>query len=347
VVDHKIAMNLNRRFWEDGPVGDHWQTSPIITRHPKNPVLTAADVPYESDLVMNAGVIKYHGRYAMVFRNDLHISETQVAEGINLGLAFSDDGIHWKVEDQPCFDMHSDEIINTYDPRLQIVEGRVLMTFGMDTRHGVRGGMAWTEDFVNFDVISISAPDNRNFVVFPEKFNDKYIRLERPFPIYGRIGYPERFDIWISQSPDLVHWGRHDLLLGVEDVPFANQKLGPGAPPLKTPAGWLTVFHASDYDALRRKNGFEENWKKRYSAGIMLLDLDDPQKMKGMSQSPLIVPESPYETTEGYRHHVVFPTGLILEDSGEVKIYYGAADTVVALATAHVDDLIRLCDSPV
>lgn len=321
-------------------------SSPVIRRHPSNPILEAQDVPYNSDLVMNAGVCKFRGRYIMVFRNDIRESENVVKEGVSLGLAFSDDGMKWDVQDKPCLDMSNDEFHNTYDPRITVLNDKCYMSFGMDTNHGVRGGIAVTEDFENFEIISISAPDNRNFTIFPELFDGKFVRLERPFPIYGRPDYPERFDIWISKSPDLNYWGDSELLLGVEHVPFADLKLGAGPPPVRTDKGWLTVFHASDYNPERGKNGYEDTWKKRYCAGIMLLDLENPYKVSAMSMKPLIVPEADYETKDGYRNNVIFPTGLILEDDGEVKIYYGAADTSMALATASLEDLVNLCDTP-
>lgn len=116
-----------------------------------------------------------------------------------------------------------------------------------------------------------------------------------------------------------------------------------GAPPIKTKAGWLTLFHAVDIDRTRGKNGWEEKWQKRYCAGIMLLDLKDPTKIIGLYKEPLIAPETRYETEEGYRTNVIFPGGMILEDNGEVKIYYGASDTIECLATANVDELIALC----
>ncbi len=154
---------------------------------------------------------------------------------------------------------------------------------------------------------------------------------------------PERFDIWLSESPDLRYWGDSRLVLGVEDVAYANRKIGPGAPPIKTRAGWLTLFHAVDFDPTRGKNGWEDRWQKRYTAGIMLLDLQDPSKVIAQCPTPLLAPEAPYEVEGGFRNHVIFPGGMVLEDDGEVKIYYGAADTVTCLATAHVDDLIRIC----
>ena len=317
-----------------------------IHRCPSNPVLSPGQVPYESLLVFNAGVTRYQGRYVMVFRDDYGLEPpSPYPLHTDLGLAFSPDGLSWEVQPGFCFGMHDDEILRAYDPRLTVLEGRCYMTFAVDTRHGIRGGIAVTADFAHFEVLSLSLPDNRNMVLFPERIGGRYARLERPFPVYGRGGV-DRFDIWYGESPDLRFWGNHRLVLGVEDVPFANYKLGPGAPPVRTSAGWLTLFHAVDRDPRRGKNGWEDAWQKRYTAGIMLLDLEDPSKVVGMSKLPLLAPEAPYETAGGFRNHTVFPGGMILEDSGEVKIYYGAADTVECLATADVGELIALCTTP-
>ncbi|OQA41405.1 MAG: Beta-1,4-mannooligosaccharide phosphorylase [Chloroflexi bacterium ADurb.Bin325] len=317
-------------------------SSPVIRRSPANPVLTAADVPYHATLVFNAGVTKYQGQYVMVFRNDYGSAEEGRLDGTNMGLATSVDGVSWQVSPQPCFELHDDEILRAYDPRLTVLDGRCYLCFAVDTRHGVRGGIAVTDDFSHYDILSLSVPDNRNMVLFPERIGGQYVRLERPFPVYSR-NWQERFDIWLSDSPDLRYWGGASLVLAVEDVPFANAKIGPGAPPVKTRAGWLTTFHAVDIDPARGKNGWEERWQKRYSAGIMLLDLDDPRRIVGLYREPLLAPEAPYEVAGGFRNNAIFPGGMILEDDGEVKIYYGAADTVECLATAHVDDLLALC----
>lgn len=317
-----------------------------ITRHPANPILTANDVPYPAALIFNAGVAKYQGHYVMVFRNDFDCrSDSPHPHRTNLGLAFSDDGIAWEVSATPCWDVRDDEIRRVYDPRLTVIDGRCHICFAMDTVHGVRGGVALTEDFDRFEIMSLSVPDNRNMVLFPERIQGKYARMERPFPVYGRGG-GNTFDIWYSESPDLRHWGGEELVLGVEHVPFANDKIGPGAPPVRTAEGWLTTFHGVDVDASRGKNGWEDQWGKRYCAGIMLLDLHEPWKVTGMCKTPLIAPEAPYEVDGGFRNHVIFPGGLILEDSGELKIYYGSADTVECLATADVNDLVALCTEP-
>ena len=316
----------------------------------ERPVLTKDDIPYEASLIFNAGVAKYNGQYVMVFRNDYGPTEETfpaVRFKTSVGFATSNDGIHWEVRDKTIFDskdlLPTDEILRLYDPRITVIDNKPYLCMAMDTRHGVRGCIAEVdENFEKVKIISASAPDNRNMVLFPEKINGKYVRLERPFPVYSRGG-KDRFDLWLSTSPDLVFWGETELVLAVEDVPYANDKIGPAAPPIKTDKGWLTTFHAVDKDENRGKNGWEKTWKKRYCAGIMLLDLDDPTKVVGMSKLPLIAPETDYETEIGFRQQVIFPGGMILEPDGEVKIYYGASDTVECLATAKLDDLIALC----
>lgn len=324
-------------------------SAPCIKKLDK-PVLTKNDIPYPADCIYNAGVTKYRDKYVMVFRDDYDRNEQNFYTAntkIAIGLAFSDDGINWRVEPKPIFDSRNidpnGEYKWLYDPRITIIDDKPFLCFALDTNHGIRGVIAEaSEDFKEIKFLSVSAPDNRNMVLFPEKINGKYVRLERPFPVYSRGG-KDRFDIWLSTSPDLKFWGETELVLGVEDVPYANDKIGPAAPPIKTDKGWLTVFHSVDRDNTRGKNGWEVAWQKRYCAGIMLLDLNDPTKVIGMSKLPLIAPEFPYETEEGMRQQVIFPGGMILEPDGEVKIYYGASDTVECLATARLDELLALC----
>ncbi len=317
------------------------RSNPVIKRYPQNPVLSSKDIPYESVLVFNPGVVKYAGKYIMLFRNDYGSLKAQRIDGTDIGLAFSDNGIIWEVQSKLRFLLEGIEILQVYDPRLTIIEDKFYVCFAINTPHGASGCVATTEDFKDFEILNMTVPDNRNLVLFPEKLNDMFVRLERPFPSYSRG--TNRFDIWISDSPDLRYWGNSQLLIDAEDVPFSNDKIGPGPPPVKTDKGWLTIFHAVDLDPNRGKNGWEETWQKRYSAGIMLLDLEDPRKVIGIYKEPLLAPKAPYEVEGGYRNNVIFPTGMILEKSGEVKIYYGAADTAVCLATAHVDDLLNLC----
>ena len=326
------------------------RTAPCIKKAEK-PILTKDDIPYNASLVFNAGVAKYQGKYVMIFRDDYNFEENvwppRRKPKTILGVAFSEDGITWSVRKEPLFDSASlpddSDFRRFYDPRLTIIEGKPYVCLAMDTRHGIRGAIAEINDtFDQLNILSISAPDNRNMVLFPERIGGLYVRLERPFPVYSRGG-KHRFDLWMSKSPDLRYWGDTEMVLGVEHVPFANDKIGPAAPPIKTKYGWLTTFHAVDFEEGRGKNGWEPTWERRYTAGIMLLDLDDPTKVIGMSKEPLIAPDLPLETDEGFRQHVIFPGGMILEDDETVKIYYGASDTVECVATASLSDLVALC----
>lgn len=319
-------------------------SSSIIKRHPLNPIFTSDNVPYPSVIAYNAGVAKYQGQYVMVFRNDYNWNDDeQKAIGFQIGVAYSDDGIsNWRVHPKPILEFQgANDVLGSIDPRVTVMDDRLYITYCQYTKHGYCGAIAVTDDFEKIDIITRLVPDNRDVVLFPERINDLYFRLERPFPIDSRS--QRLYDIWISESPDLVYWGKSQLLLGVEDVPYANERLGAGSPPVRTEHGWLSIFHAVDMDPNRGKNGWEDKWPKRYTAGVMLQDLEDPRKVIAYSKEPLIAPEAPYEISGGFRNNVIFPGGMIVEDNGEVKIYYGAADTVQCLATAQLDELIDFC----
>ncbi|MEO0514872.1 MAG: glycoside hydrolase family 130 protein [Planctomycetota bacterium] len=321
-------------------------------------------MPYPSTLVFNAGVCKYQGRYAMVFRNDFGRWGDPTFDGTNLGLAFSNDGVAWRVEPEPCIDLAravslvaevypdrnaEEELLRFYDPRLTVLEGRVAMCFAVDTVHGIRGGIAWTDDFAAWEVVHLTVPDNRNMVLFPERIGGDFVRLERPFNNYA--GHPAMrpgaLGMWTSRSSDLRRWGDSRLVLTPRDVGSSCDKLGPGAPPIATDRGWLCAIHVVHVDPARGKNGWEDRWTKTYDARMVLLDRDDPSRVIGVGRAPLLSPEASYETgaglldaDQGFRHDVIFPGGLIAEDDGSVKLFYGAADTVECLAMAALDDLL-------
>ncbi len=333
------------------------------------PILTKDDIPYNAEFIFNAGVAKINGKYVMIFRNDYNFDMSCYPRScgdnraIAIGIAVSDNGVdNWVVREKPLVDFHwiggdkipgvdslgkkfpeYPDILRLYDPRIIPMEDAIYLCLAMDTIHGLRGCIAKLSDTLDdFEIISASAPDNRNMVLFPEKIGGYYVRLERPFPVYSRG--KDRFDIWLSKSPDLEFWGKSELVLGVEDVPYANDKIGPAAPPIKTKYGWLTLFHAVDKELEGRgQNEWDLNWNKRYTAGVMLLDLENPSKIIGMSKEPLIVPDMPYERDYGFRQNVIFPGGLIAEDDGTVKIYYGAADSVECVAFSTVEELVALC----
>ncbi len=315
-----------------------YKTHPCIKKHDKNPVLKASDVPYHSTLVFNPGVVKFEGRYIMVFRNDYGSEQKNKLYGRNLGLAVSDDGINWKVAEKPLLQEAKGPLSGAYDPRLIQIEGRLYMCFAF-SKNGTCAGIATTEDLEKWSILSVTVPDNRNIVLFPEKIGGMFVRMERPFAAYDRPG--DRFDIWISMSRDCKYWGDSELLLEASRVPWVNDKIGPGPQPVKTKRGWLAFFHGVDIDN-SRKWGWTGTWNKRYSAGLLLLDIENPYKIIGISEGPVLCPETDYET-KGYRDCVIFPTGLVREDDGTVKIYYGASDTVVGLATADAEELASLC----
>ena len=142
-------------------------SSDIIKKYP-SPVLTRKDVPYNSCLVFNAGVIKHNGKYVMMFRNDYGDFDAQKLEGTNIGIATSSDGIKWDVSPLPVNRIEGNKIKRVYDPRITEIDGRCYVCFAADTAHGLRGGIGVTDDFENIEVISLTVPDNRNLVLFPE-----------------------------------------------------------------------------------------------------------------------------------------------------------------------------------
>jgi predicted GH43/DUF377 family glycosyl hydrolase len=161
-------------------------------------------------------------------------------------------------------------------------------------------------------------------VLFPEKINGLYARLDRPFES-GRGG-----NIWISFSPDLIHWGQSECLMESRRFAWDQGKIGPGAPPIRTDAGWLVIYHG----VTPRINA------QIYKAGVALLDLNDPRKVIARSKEYLMAPREPYERM-GDVPNVVFPTAVIpYPERDELRIYYGAADTVFCLATAKISELI-------
>ncbi|WP_269522092.1 glycoside hydrolase family 130 protein [Coraliomargarita parva] len=332
-------------------------TKPLLQRRSNNPILQDSDIPWDCMSVFNAGISKWNGQYVMLFRTDSGPKDAPIPALTRIGLAHSKDGYTWEIEKEPVFDRDkirvwlkdqyeerfgSEEIVRVYDPRITVIDGEAYFCFAFDTEHGVRGGIAKTTDqnLRSWELLHLSLPENRNMVLFPERVNGKLVRLDRPFPLYFNGG-KESFDIWMSNSSNGTEWGDHRLLLASEEVPFANAKIGPGAPPIKTERGWLTTFHAVEINNEKPLNAWSPHpWTKEYIAGLMLLDLENPAKVIGMCREPLLRAETEYEL-DGFRGGVIFPGGFLLEDDGTVKMYYGAADTVVGLAEGKLEDLLN------
>lgn len=299
----------------------------VVTRYKNNPILTKADVPYPVSTVHNAGVVKFEDKYVMLFRSHLHNGRSII------GIAKSSDGYKFKVEPEPFMVPCSDSKFGEYeeygveDVRICQINDEYLLTYSAYSRHGVRIGLARTTDFKSVERISmITQSDLRNVVIFPEKINGKYIRLDRP---HSEIS---KWSIWISYSPDLVHWGDSKVIIKPETYHWDEMKIGPGATPIKTAKGWLNIYHGV----------FETMAGAVYRLGVALHDLNDPSKILGVSDDWILQPEDSWEVT-GYVSNVVFTCGAVEEQDGTVKIYWGGADSVMCVGSAKIDDLIDLC----
>lgn len=300
---------------------------PLVRRHPKNPILTRDDVPYPVVTVHNAGAVRFRDRYLLVFRSHLRNGRSI------LGIAESADGFSFRVRPKPFLTPAAEGPFAAYeeygveDPRVCALEGAFWITYSAYSRHGVRIGLARTEDFERVERIAlITQADCRNVVLFPERFGGRYARLDRP---HSQIA---PWSIWISWSPDLVHWGDAQILLRPAPYHWDEMKVGPGATPVRTPRGWLNLFHGV----------FQTMDGAIYRLGAALHALEDPGRLLGVADEWILQPEDPWEVT-GYVHNVVFTCGAIPEEDGTIKIYWGGADTVLCAGEARIDDLVDLC----
>jgi predicted GH43/DUF377 family glycosyl hydrolase len=299
----------------------------MIKRYEGNPILTKDDVPYPVATVHNAGVIKYGDTYIMLFRSHLMNGRSII------GIAESGDGFKFKVKERPFMVPATEGIFSEYeeygveDPRIVFLEGEYLITYSAYSRHGVRIGLAKTKDFKSVERFSlITEADYRNVVLFPEKFNGLYVRLDRP---HSEIS---PWSVWISYSPDLKYWGESKLIMKPVQYHWDEMKIGPGAPPIKSKRGWLSIYHGV----------FPTMDGSVYRLGVALHDLKDPSKIIAVGDNWILQPEEVYEIT-GYVHNVVFSCAAVPEDDGSLKIYWGGADKVMCVGTADIEELVDEC----
>ncbi len=300
---------------------------PTVKRYQENPILTKDDIPYPVETVHNAGMVKYGGKYVMLFRSHRRNGRSII------GLAESDNGFDFTARPEPFIVPATAGAFAEYeefgveDCRICGIDGEYLLTYSAYSRHGVRIGLARTRDFDSIERVAlITQADLRNVVIFPQKFDGRYARLDRP---HSEIS---PWAMWISYSPDLVHWGDSRVVIKPVQYHWDEMKIGPGATPIKTPQGWLNIYHGV----------FPTMDGSVYRLGVALHDLNDPAKVLGVSDEWILQPEDPWERT-GYVHNVVFTCGAVPEDDGTVKIYWGGADTVMCVGTAQIDELVRLC----
>lgn len=222
------------------------------------------------------------------------------------------------------------EEYGTEDPRIVKIDDRYWITYVAVSRHGAATALASTRDFATFERHGIIfCPENKDVVLFHQRIGGRYVSLHRPTTAHPFC----RPEIWMAESPDLIHWGRHRPLHGGLAA-WEADRVGGGAPPLKTEAGWLEIYHAGRKSRATGQVG-------AYAAGALLLELDDPSRMIGGTREPLWEPEASFELA-GFVPRVVFPTGALVRDN-VLQVFYGAADTSTAVTWLPLDEVLACC----
>jgi beta-1,4-mannooligosaccharide/beta-1,4-mannosyl-N-acetylglucosamine phosphorylase len=309
--------------WEDRPVG----SIDVLWRSGRNPIVRRDQVA-RSNSIFNSAVVPYGDGFAGVFRVD---DRTRT---MNLHAGRSDDGIDWRIDPAPITFLPAGDrvpeiqgdVAHAYDPRVTWLEDRFYVTWCTDY-HGPTIGLAWTRDFASFHQLDNAfLPFNRNGVLFPRRIGGRYGMLSRP----SDGGHTPFGDIFWSESPDLVHWGRHRHVMGPVPWTWQATKVGAGPTPIETDEGWLLIYHG----VLTSCNGFV------YSMGAALLDLDEPWRVVARGRDYLLAPQMPYEQV-GDVPNVVFPCAALVDRAtGRLTVYYGAADTVVCIAHGLLGELL-------
>lgn len=310
--------------WEERPHDCH----DVVWRYSANPIIPRDLIP-SSNSIFNSAVVPFGDAYAGVFRCD------NKQRQMNLHQGFSKNGIDWQLEDEPIEWIYVDPEIGEYqcryDPRVVWLEDRYFITW-CNCYHGYTIGAGYTHDFETFyQIENAFLPYNRNGVLFPRRINGNYAMLSRP----SDTGHTPFGDIFYSESPDLVYWGKHRWVMGTVPWSWQSTKIGAGPVPIETPEGWLLFYHG----VLTSCNGFV------YSFGAALLDLDQPWKVIHRGSPYLLSPQTSYECV-GDVPNVAFPCAALYDPpTGRIAIYYGGADTVTALAFAQLDEVLEFVKS--
>jgi beta-1,4-mannooligosaccharide/beta-1,4-mannosyl-N-acetylglucosamine phosphorylase len=318
------AEELPNIPWEQRPAG----SSGVVWRSSRNPIIRRDQVE-RSNSIFNSAVVPYGDAFAGVFRID------DTTRQMNLHAGRSRDGIDWAIEPETieweATDARVAEIqkpfVHAYDPRVTWLEDRYYVTWCNGYKGGPTIGVGYTHDFEKFyQLDNAFLPFNRNGVLFPRRVGGQYLMLSRP----SDNGHTPFGDIFLSESPDLIHWGRNRQVMTTRPWTWESTKVGAGPTPIETPEGWLLIYHG----VLTSCNGFV------YSMGAALLDLDEPWKVIARSRDYLLSPQVPYEQV-GDVPNVAFPCAALLDrPTGRLTIYYGAADTVVCLAHGFLPDIL-------
>lgn len=323
----KIKGNpLKNIPWEERPKSNN----NVVWRYSKNPIIPR-NLTSTSNSIFNSAVVPFKEKFAGVFRCD------DKARRMNIHSGNSDDGINWNIEEEPIkFSSDAPESLKSeykYDPRVTWLEDRYYITW-CNGYHGACIGAGYTYDFKKYyQIENLFIPFNRNGVLFPKKIKNKYAILTRP----SDSGHTPFGDIFYSESPDMTHWGCHRYVMGKKDSdsPWQSTKIGAGPIPIETSEGWLLFYHG----VLTSCNGFV------YSMGAAILDLDEPWKVIYRTRPYLLSPQTIYECV-GDVPNVFFPGAALTDpETGRIAVYYGGADTVVAMAFTRVDELFDFIKS--
>ncbi|MGH8912511.1 MAG: glycoside hydrolase family 130 protein [Acidimicrobiia bacterium] len=307
--------------WEERPPG----VADLMWRSPLNPIIRR-DHLARSNSIFNSAVVPFGEGYAGVFRVD------DRSRTMNLHAGRSSDGVEWELDENPIEFVEEDprrreiveRFVHAYDPRVVWLEDRFYVTWCAGY-HGPTIGLARTTDFVRFSRLENAfLPFNRNGVLFPRRVGGAYAMLSRP----SDNGHTRFGDIFYSESPDMIHWGRHRHVMAPRAWSWDSTKLGAGPVPIETGEGWLLIYHG----VLTSCNGFV------YSMGAALLDIDQPWRVLRRSFDYLLAPHMPYERV-GDVPNVVFPCAA-LTDGDRLTVYYGGADTVVAMAHGYISEIV-------
>ena len=309
----------------------------LFQRSPKNPILTAKDWPYPAHTVFNAGACQCCDETVLLVRVEVRTGKS------HLTVARSKDGIsNWIVDKERSFvpepKSFPEEIWGIEDPRLTWVDERKewIIAYTSFSSSGPMVSLASTKDFKSFDRIGpVMPPEDKDAAVFPRRFDGRYAMIHRPVSAGAGGAH-----IWLSFSPDLTHWGDHHVLLHARRGSWWDaNKIGLSPAPVETPDGWLLLYHG-----VRNTPG-----GCIYRLGLSLLDVDKPWQVLRRSDEWIFAPEAPYEQN-GDVNNVVFPCGWILDEpTGIIRLYYGGADSCIALATAKLSemlDYIKSCPAP-
>lgn len=308
----------------------------LFTRCPSNPIITTHNLPYPANSIFNAGATMLDGWTILLAR-------VEDMRGIShLTVLRSKDGVsNWIADEKPTFlpdpDNYPEELWGVEDPRITFMEDLNVyaICYTAYSRRGPQVSLAFTKDFKTFERKGvILPPEDKNASLFPCKFNGNYAVLHRP------VAVGQDSNIWISFSTDLKRWGDHTMILECRrGAWWDSHRIGTCPPPLKTEKGWLLMYH-----------GVRQTVSGAiYRLGLALLDLENPTKVLRRSDEWIFGPAEPYELI-GDVHNVVFPCGWIFdEESRRIRLYYGAADTSIGLATANIDeilDYLETCPQP-